>query len=175
MRRLLLLRHSKSERPAFGLDDLERPLNPRGRKDAPKIGAYMVRHHLIPDRAIVSPAARTRETWSLIASAMPTPPTPVFDQRIYEAAPQAILDVIKECGPATPTLLIVGHNPGLQELAALLIASGDVDARQRLNEKFPTTGLAVINFALDDWAALHPHAGRLDHFVTPRFLDLATD
>jgi phosphohistidine phosphatase len=70
---------------------------------------------------------------------------------------------------------MVGHNPGLGELAALLIASGEVEARQRLIEKFPTAGLAVIDFALDDWAKLHPRAGRLDRFVVPRTLETATD
>ena len=73
------------------------------------------------------------------------------------------------------SLLLVGHNPGLAELAALLIASGDVEARQRLIEKFPTAGLAVIDFALDDWGKLHPRGGRLDRFVVPRTLETETD
>ena len=175
MRRLLLLRHAKSERLAFGTDDHERKLNSRGRNDAPKVGAYMVRHALIPDRAIVSTAARTRETWDLVAAAFTRRPPQVYDERLYEAQPQAILEVIRECRRAAPTLLIVGHNPGLQELATQLIASGVVEARQRLKEKFPTAGLAVIDFALDDWARLHPSAGRLDHFVSPRSLTAATD
>ena len=72
-------------------------------------------------------------------------------------------------------LLVVGHNPGLRDLAELLIASGDVDARQRLLEKFPTAGLAVIDFPVDDWGKLHPKSGRLDRFVAPRRLDMATD
>jgi phosphohistidine phosphatase len=67
------------------------------------------------------------------------------------------------------------HNPGLRDLAEFLIASGDVDARQRLLEKFPTAGLAVIDFPVDDWGKLHPKSGRLDRFVAPRQLDLATD
>jgi phosphohistidine phosphatase len=102
-------------------------------------------------------------------------PPHVFDERLYEAEPQAILQVIRECRRAALALLVVGHNPGLQELATLLVASGDADARQRMTEKFPTSGLAVIEFALDDWARLHPHAGRLDHFVSPRSLKATTD
>jgi len=175
MRRLLLLRHSKAERLTFGSEDLARKLNDRGRDDAPKLGAYMARHALIPDRAIVSTAVRTRETWGLVAPAFSKPPPHVFDERLYEAEPQAILQVIQESRTASPTLLVVGHNPGLQELAALLIASGEVEARQRLNAKFPTSALAVIEFALDDWAKLHPQSGRLDHFVSPRTLGLASD
>ena len=72
------------------------------------------------------------------------------------------------------SLLLVGHNPGLAELASLLMASGDVETRQRLIEKFPTAALAVIDFALDDWGKLHPKAGRLDRFVVPRALDAET-
>ena len=175
MRRLLLLRHAKSERPRPGAEDHDRILSPRGREDAPKLGAFMVRHGLIPERAIVSTAKRTRETWDLVASAIKKSPPAVFDGRIYDAAPQDIVKVIKESDSKVHTLLIVGHNPGLQELAALLIASGNLEARQRLNEKFPTAGLVVIDFALDDWTRLHAHAGRLDHFVSPRSIEAATD
>ncbi|HWP26104.1 MAG TPA: histidine phosphatase family protein [Xanthobacteraceae bacterium] len=175
MRRLLLLRHAKSERLTLGADDMARKLERRGREDAPRIGAYMARHGLIPDRALVSPSVRTRETWDLIAAAFAKRPPQVFDERLYEAEPETILEVIRECRQAAPTLLVVGHNPGLQDMAKLLIASGDPDARQRLNEKFPTAALAVIEFPFDDWGKLHPHAGRLDHFVSPRSLAAATE
>jgi phosphohistidine phosphatase len=175
MRRLLLLRHAKSERLTLGADDMARKLDSRGREDALKIGMYMARHSLVPDRALISPSARTRETWGLVAGAFAKRPPHVFDERLYEAGPDAILEIIRECRKAAPTLLVVGHNPGLQELAKLLIASGDADARQRLNEKFPTAALAVIDFPFDDWAKLHPHAGRLDHFVSPRSLAAATE
>jgi phosphohistidine phosphatase len=175
MRRLLLLRHAKAERPRPGAEDPDRVLAPRGREDAPKLGAFMVRHALVPERVIVSTAKRARETWDLVASAIAKRPPVVFDERIYEAASQAILKVVKECEPKVHTLLVVGHNPGLHELAALLIASGNLEARQRLNEKFPTAGLVVIDFALDEWARLHAHAGRLDHFVSPRSFAAATD
>lgn len=175
MRRLLLLRHAKSERGRPGELDHDRALAARGREQAPKVGAYMARHGLVPQRAIVSTSARTRETWKLVAEAFTASPKAVYDERIYEAAPPAILQAVKECRPDVHTLLVVGHNPGLHELATLLIASGDTKARQRLNEKFPTGALVVIDFALDDWARLHPHAGRLDHFVSPRSLAAATD
>jgi phosphohistidine phosphatase len=176
MRRLLLLRHAKAERSVPpGKHDHDRVLAERGREQAPLMGAYMARHGLVPERAIVSNAARTRETWKLVAASFPKTPKVTFEERIYEATPQAILQAVKECGRDVHTLLVVGHNPGLQELAAMLIASGSVEARQRLNEKYPTAGLAVIDFALDDWAKLHPDAGRLDHFVSPRSLAATTD
>ncbi len=77
--------------------------------------------------------------------------------------------------PTIRTLVVVGHNPGLHEAARLLIAAGDVEARERLNEGLPTSGLAVIDFAGDDWDKLHPRSGRLERFVTPRLLKAATD
>jgi phosphohistidine phosphatase len=135
----------------------------------------MARHALVPNLALVSTSVRTRETWALCEPAFERPPPATFEDRIYEASPQAILAAIKETEPGVGTLLVVGHNPGLQELAALLVASGDVEARQRLKEEFPTSSLAVIDFALDDWGSLHPHAGRLVHFVTPQTLAAATD
>lgn len=175
MRRLMLLRHAKSERATPGSPDRDRKLNGRGRADAPTMGAYMARHGLVPDLAVVSAAARTRETWALVSAAFATPPPTLFEERIYETGPEALFAVIAETRPETKFLLLVGHNPGLHELAAVLIASGDVEARQHLGEALPTAGLVVIDLAFDDWNRLHPHAGRLERFVTPRSLAAATD
>ena len=173
--RLMLLRHAKAEKGLPGMGDRERALNPRGRKDAAKIGAYLVRHALVPDRAVVSSAQRTRETWERLATALSAPPPAAFDDRLYNAGPELILDVIRETVGAARTLLVIGHNPGLHEAARLLIAAGDVEARERLSEGLPTSGLAVIEFTGSDWRKLHSHGGRLDRFVTPRSLAAATD
>src|SRR5688500_15265530 len=113
MHRLLLLRHAKAERSRPGERDHDRRLAERGRGDAPKVGAYMVRHGYAPDRAIVSTSARTRETWDLAAGAMKKTPPVLFEERLYEASPRTLLAVIKETGPDVGTLLMVGHNPGL--------------------------------------------------------------
>ena len=99
----------------------------------------------------------------------------MHDARVYGAGANALLDVIKETARAAHSLLLVGHNPGIGELASALIASGDVEARQQLIEKFPTAALAVIDFAVDDWTKLHPRGGRLDRFVVPRSLQAETD
>jgi phosphohistidine phosphatase len=175
MRRLLLWRHAKAERSQPGERDVERVLAEGGRGDAATIAAYMVRHALTPDLVLVSTSERTRETWAEGVKAFDRPPRAIFDDRLYEAPAQNVLKVVRETPPEVGTLLIVGHNPGLQELAVQLVAAGDVDARQRLKEDFPTAALAVISFALEDWSQLHPHSGRLEHFVTPRFLAAATD
>jgi phosphohistidine phosphatase len=172
--RLMLFRHAKAERGAPGTRDRDRELAPRGLKDAPRMGAYMARHTLIPDLALVSPARRTRQTWEGLASALPALPA-TFQDELYESGSQTVLAAIREVGAHVATLLVVGHNPGLHETARLLIASGDVEARERLNEGLPTSGLAVIDFALGAWDKLHPHSGRLERFVTPGLLKAATD
>jgi phosphohistidine phosphatase len=171
----MLLRHAKTERARPGERDHERILAPRGRRDAPKLGAYIVRHAFMPDLVLVSSSARTRQTWELAATAFEDTPPVKFDERIYEAGPQAILNAVKETGPQIGTLLVIGHNPGLQELATQLVAVGDSDATRRLKEEFPTSALAVINFMVEDWSRLHAHGGRLEHFVTPGTLTAATD
>jgi phosphohistidine phosphatase len=168
--RLMLLRHAKTEKAEPGMGDHERALNARGQGDAPVIGAYMARHRLLPDLVVVSTARRTRETWDRLAAALSKKPAVTYEDRLYNAGTQAILAVIKETSPAVRTLLVIGHNPGLHEVARHLIASGDVEARERLNEGMPTSGLAVIDFAAENWRKLHLRGGRLERFVTPRSL-----
>jgi len=174
MRRLMLLRHAKSDWSAPGARDRDRPLSPRGREAAPKMGAYMARHALVPDLIVASPATRVAETLEHLLPAFRQAPKIRRDDRLYETGANTLLDVIKEAPKSAHSLLLVGHNPGIAELAALLMASGDVEARQQLIEKFPTAALAVIDFPLDDWSKLHPKAGRLDRFVMPRALDTET-
>ena len=81
----------------------------------------------------------------------------------------------KDAPRTAHTLLLLGHNPGLHELALMLIASGDVEARERLREKLPTAGLVIVDFAFDDWVRLHPHSGRLERFVSPKSLEAAAN
>lgn len=175
MRRLLLLRHAKAERSHSGGRDHERHLADRGRDDAPRVGAYISRHDFVPDKAVVSTSTRTRETWKLVAGAMESGPEAEFDERIYEASAKALLDVVKETDSSVNTLLLVGHNPGMQELATMLVATGDVDTRQRLKEAFPTSALAVIEFKLKDWSKVHPQSGRLERFIDRHSIAAETD
>ena len=174
MRRLLLLRHAKTERPKSGERDRDRKLTKRGRADAPLIGAYMARHGLVPDLALVSPVTRAEETWALVAKALPNAPPVVREEGIYNAGRDKLLGIIRKVRDAH-VLLVVGHNPGLHELAVSLIASGDVEARKCVNEKLPTSGLVVIDLPFDDWSRLHPNAGRLERFVSPRLIKEATN
>lgn len=171
MRRLILLRHAKTEAATPGQKDQARVLIERGRKDAARIGAYMATHALTPDRVLVSPARRTQETWKHLSAAFKPAPAATTIEKLYEATPHAILGVIKDAPASAHTLLVVAHNPGLHEVALMLIASGDIDARERLTEKLPTSGLVIVDFAMDDWERLHPQSGRLERFVSPRTLD----
>ena len=175
MRRLLLLRHGKAERSIPGTADRDRPLIERGRKDSARIGTYMAGHALLPDRVLLSPVTRTQETWKYAAKAFKPAPGAGMVEKLYDATPHCILAVIKDIPATVHTALIIGHNPGLHELALMLIATGDHEARERLREKLPTCGLVIIDFAFDDWNRLHPQSGRLERFVTPRSLDAAAN
>lgn len=174
MRRLMLLRHAKTERAAPGERDRDRKLMKRGRADASAIGAYMAHHGFLPDLALVSSAKRAQETWALVTPAFAKAPRTITDERIYNASPEALISAIGETRKAH-TLAVIGHNPGLHNLALQLIAGGDVGMRKELNEKLPTSGLVVIDLPVDDWALLHPHAGRLERFVSPRLIVAATE
>jgi phosphohistidine phosphatase len=125
---------------------------------------------LRPDLALVSPARRTRETWTLVAAAFPDLPPHQTDARLYMATAEGLLDFVRAADANATTLLILGHNPGLEEFARMLVRDGDKEAIKRLAGSFPTAALAVIDFVADDWTELQPQEGALVHFVTPRSL-----
>ncbi|MGZ2487999.1 phosphohistidine phosphatase [Rhizobium pisi] len=167
--RLILLRHAKSAWPD-GVADRERPLADRGRKAAPVIGAYMAREKLIPDLVLVSPARRARETWKLVRGAFSKKVSEREAADIYEVSAERILDMIRAVEPGIRTLLIIGHNPGIENAASLIMVDGDADAVGRMREKFPTAGLAVIDLDLDGWDEIAAGTGYLARFVTPQSL-----
>ena len=167
MRRLMLLRHAKSDRPE-GTDDHDRPLAKRGRKNRPLMGIYMAKKGLLPDLAIVSTARRARETWKLVRPAFKQDVVRRKEPRIYDAAAKAILDVINETAPDVKALLLVGHNPGLQDLALKLIGKGRQSDLSRLHRKYPTAGLVVIDFDVKRWSDVSEGLGRLEWFETPK-------
>src|SRR5688572_10288640 len=137
--RLLLLRHGKSGWPD-GIDDLERPLAPRGRYAAERMGPYLAEQRLVPDLALVSPARRTQETWHLARQALPGVPAR-SEPRIYEAPPERLLSVVRGVEAGVGTLLMVGHNPGLEELLRLLLSPEQRYAAPASITKFPTAAL----------------------------------
>lgn len=170
MRRLILLRHTKSDWPP-GLSDRERPLNPRGRMAAPLMGQVLVSRGYRPDRVLVSTARRTTETWDLARAGHPELPAGTPEPLIYEAAPEVLAHVVAKTPDSVATLMLVGHNPGTETLAHWLVGEGDAQARRRMSTKYPTGGLAVIDCAIASWDDLAGGSGRLIDFVVPRDLD----
>jgi phosphohistidine phosphatase len=163
----MFLRHAKSDRP-MGIDDHERPLAKRGRQDSARMGGYMAASGLVPDLAIVSTARRGQETWKLARPAFVTAIAQQDERRIYDASAGSILDVIQEADSNVHKLLLVGHNPGLHDLALKLIATARKSDLARLQRKFPTAALVVINFDTDQWNGAAMTNGRLERFETPK-------
>jgi phosphohistidine phosphatase len=137
MRRLMLLRHAKSDWSSPGMPDRERPLNARGATDARTMSVYLAHHALIPDRILCSPAQRTRQTAEAIVQGWPKAAEIAYSDRLYEATPETIISLIRAVAAEVQGLLVIGHNPGLHEAARMLIAAGDIEPRERLHEKFP--------------------------------------
>ncbi|WP_028746431.1 SixA phosphatase family protein [Rhizobium mesoamericanum] len=169
-RRLLLLRHAKSAWPT-DVADHDRPLAGRGEKAAPLIGRYLARENLIPDLVLVSSARRTQETWKLVAKKLPSSIDKTDREDLYEASAAKIAGVVQAVDPSVRTLMLIGHNPGFQDLAEGLIGTGDAEACAGIRQKFPTAALAVIAFDVDRWEQLRPKSGTLERFITPRSLD----
>ncbi len=173
MRRLLLLRHAKSDW-SKGIPDLERSLAPRGREAAPRMGAYLREEGLFPDLVLVSPALRARQTYEAVRPFIEASAHRV-EPGLYGASAGQLLTLVRDTEPAIRSLLAIGHNPGFEDLAKLLVGSGDRYAIAQLLAKYPTAGLAVIDFPDEDWTAAGPGAGRLDRFVTPKSLGAEED
>jgi phosphohistidine phosphatase len=178
MRRLMLLRHAKTENDAPSGKDQDRRLDDRGRLDAAEIGGWISHHPPFPDLVLVSPAVRSHQTWELAWDAMKgsvPPPQVEFPPELYGADPSALLQIIHAAATANPhRLLLVGHNPGLHELAFALTGSGSAAARRALADNLPTSGLAVIDFDIEDWDGVSFRAGRLELFVSPKLLKAAS-
>jgi phosphohistidine phosphatase len=172
MRRLILFRHAKSDWSDADRDDHERGLSTRGRRAAGPMGAWLAGRAFQVDLVICSTAKRARATWELAKAAFPEKPKVRFDNDIYMATPEALLETVRTTPAEVQTLLILGHNPGLEQFVELLASKGDSEARRTLSEKFPTAAIAVLDFAADGWADIAPHSARLDRFVTPKLLGI---
>jgi phosphohistidine phosphatase len=160
-RRLVLLRHAKSDWPDVA--DHERPLAKRGRRDAPAVGRWLVTSGYLPDAVVCSTARRARETWDLTAAQLPPGASPVvrYEPRVYEASALGLLMLVREFDPAWRTALVVGHNPGLAELTVGLLGP-DAEAPAA----FPTAFTAVLGLP-GPWEGAAPQEARLLAFAVP--------
>jgi phosphohistidine phosphatase len=156
-RRLVIVRHAKSAWPD-GVPDPQRPLNRRGRRDAPAVGRWL-RERVGPlDAVVCSPATRARQTWELIAGELDAPPAPDLDERVYAATADTLLAVVRGIPETAGSVLLVGHNPGVADLLAALTG-------EKLKVK--TSMVAVLGLACS-WADAAPGMARLVAHATPR-------
>lgn len=154
------------------MPDFDRPLAARGRRAAGLIGEHLSTHRLIPDRVLCSSARRTRETLIGLLPLITTDLDIRITRDLYEVGPEVYLDTINALGATAKTLLVIGHNPAIQETALELISSGNPALREEIIGKFPTAGLAVIDFDIHKWSELRPRTGRVVAFFRPRELEL---
>jgi phosphohistidine phosphatase len=174
MRRLMLLRHAKTEHDAPSGKDQDRRLDDRGRRDAAAIGDWIGRHPPFPDLVLVSPAVRAHQTWEIAREAMKhhaRQPRVEFLPELYGANPTQLLRTIRTASVSDPKrLMMVGHNPGMHELALTLTGSGDAAAKKALEDNLPTAGFAMFDFATDDWNDVAFRRGKLVLFTSPKLM-----
>ena len=164
MLRLILVRHAKSAWDDPALTDFERPLARRGIEAAAWIGDALTRHGLIPDRIVCSTSRRTRETLELALSHLPANrpgPEVVWSEAVYAERDATYLPLIAQQGGRVAVLMLLGHNSATEETVAVL--AGETNRIMG----FPTAGIAVIDFRLEDWAEIAPGTGQLVRFLRP--------
>jgi phosphohistidine phosphatase len=174
MKRLLLLRHAKAAAGSAKVGDHDRPLNERGRTDAPRMASAMQHNNYIPDRVLCSTAVRTVETWAHVAPELDVEPEISYLDALYLAPWKTIAQTIHAVSGDPNAVLVIGHNPGLEELAKALARKPHSDAERRrlesLMEKYPTAALAVLDFDIESWSALAPGSGALVDYIRPKSL-----
>jgi phosphohistidine phosphatase len=166
-KQLVLLRHAKSSWEDPLLEDFDRPLAKRGRNAARRIAGWLTKNKIRPSLVLCSPALRTRETLELIRDAVGPNAKIIYDKRLYLAEMDDLLARVREVGSDVDCLLMVGHNPGLQEFAVALASAAGKRERARLAEKFPTAGVAWFKTDAGSWADLDPAKMELIEFLRP--------
>ena len=170
MKRLLVLRHAKSSWSSEGLADHDRPLNARGERAAVLMGAALAQRAFLPGAAFCSTARRARDTFERVAAQLPEPVPASFEKGLYLAPPDAWLERLQVADDEVSTLLLVGHNPGLEELVGWLAPSGEAGAVARLRQGLPTAALAVIEAPAERWSQVAPGRCSLRALSRPKDL-----
>lgn len=168
-RRLVLVRHAKSDQhPAAGVDDHERPLNERGRRDAPALGRWLSAGVGAPDLVLSSSALRAQQTWQLAVAELAAVPALQVLPELYLASPGTVLAIIRKVAPDVATLVIVGHEPVQSTLTKALAGPGsDPQSLTAMAAGFTTSAVAMLEIG-GPWEALQLHGARLTGFTAPR-------
>src|SRR6266480_3285688 len=161
MKTLYLLRHAKSSWKDETLLDIERPLNGRGRRTSKIIGSFLKKEKIVPDLVLSSSAVRARQTTDIVMAAGKLITDLRFDERIYEASVQRLLEVVKQIEKSKKIVLLVGHNPGLEEFLTVLTGA---------DETMPTGALSKVVLKTSDWAAVENRGGTFEWIVKPKKL-----
>ncbi|HYA09722.1 MAG TPA: histidine phosphatase family protein [Gaiellaceae bacterium] len=167
---LYLLRHAKSSWDEAGLADRDRPLAPRGRKAARRIAKHLRDHEIAPAIVLCSSALRARQTLDAILPALAGEPEVLIEDALYAAGADSLLARLRAVPETVPSVLLIGHNPGIGDLAFMLAGGGDGAALQRLREGFPTGALATLEIAEAGWSGLGDGSASLTGYVVPREL-----
>lgn len=167
MKTLYLLRHAKSSWSDPTLADFDRPLKGRGRRAAKAMGAYLAECKICPDLILCSGSERTRQTLDLVLKAMGKKVPHEFDDTLYHGAPSGLLRVVHAQDDGLGSLMLVGHNPGMEQLAWMLSGEADERSLDTMRVKFPTGALAVLTSDVERWSDLKRGGARLESFVRP--------
>ena len=174
MRRLFLIRHAKAE-PSVGRDDYERRLTDRGRADARRVAAALAARRMLPDLLVHSGAARAKETAEIFAAEWPRRIVLLEDAGLYDASETMLLARTRALPNARQRVGLVGHNPGLGELATSLMGSGAEPEMRRLTAKYPTGAVAVLDFSVRRWEDVERNSATLALYLTPAELEAGAD
>lgn len=169
MKRLSVLRHAKSSWEDSGIDDFDRPLNERGWKAARRLGRELRHRRFAFDLVIVSPAARARETIDGLTEKLNLHAAIRYEPRLYLASEQTLLEIVRAIPENIHAPLLVGHNPGLQQLVLELTREGKL--RDQVAAKFPTAAFAQVELPADRWSTIEPGTGELAGLILAKALD----
>ena len=171
MKTLLVLRHAKAEADSSSGSDFDRRLTGRGHRDSAAVGRSLGASGRPVDAILASPALRAAETAANVAQSAGWSLAPLADRRLYNASPGTLLQVVGEVDDAVETLLLVGHNPGLQQLIVDLAQDDPAGLRPRIGASFPTAALAELRLSIDQWRDAGPGCGRLTALIQPGDLE----
>jgi phosphohistidine phosphatase len=176
MKRLITFRHAKSGWDQPAVRDFDRALNDKGRRAAATMGRHLRSAGVRFDRIPASPAVRVTETLDAMLDGYGRTVAPSWDRRIYLASAATLLEIVQETPDSVESLLIAGHNPGIEDLVLMLSSAAgeeEIATRTSIGEKYPTASIAELTFAVDRWDEVEEGGGHLVRFTRPRDLDPA--